>query len=490
MKNKRGKYDVVIIGSGIGGLIAACYLINHNLSVLVVEQHDKPGGCCTSFEMNGYRFDVGVHYLGSVKRGVLSKILKELNIAKELEVNQFDPVERVVTPDSEILIRADPMETINSFKRAFPQERNNLERFFRFILSENFLKEVYVKVLQLTYQEVLDNFFSDKRIKSVLDFIAMWNIGAPARIGSALSSIVLMREYILDPGYYPRGGIQSFPQKLCEYFIQKGGELLLSTKVEEIILVDNKVRGVKLANNNNVKSRVVLANADAHQVFGKLIKDKTFERGCLASMEVCPSMFAVFMGLSINLKDILNNTANIFYISEYDITDRFFDLEEIVRTKKLKYLVAAFSSSHDVEQESPHKSTVNFYIYADYKNKSFWTKNKELLTDLMVLNGERFIPNIDSFVEAKFCANPDTFQRFTLNRRGSYAGWSPQLYKTRKQKLRQRTSIGGLYCAGHWYTGEYVLSGGVPMVSYSGRRAANLILEDIGLSWNFGEISL
>ena len=49
------KYDVIIIGAGIGGLTCGCYLAKAGLKVLIIEQHNKPGGYCTSFERKGYR---------------------------------------------------------------------------------------------------------------------------------------------------------------------------------------------------------------------------------------------------------------------------------------------------------------------------------------------------------------------------------------------------------------------------------------------------
>src|SRR4030042_1912235 len=77
---KEDKYDVVIIGAGIGGLVCGCYLAKAGLKVLIVEQHYKPGGYCTSFKRKGYTFDVGVHYLGSCreKDGVIYNILQDL----------------------------------------------------------------------------------------------------------------------------------------------------------------------------------------------------------------------------------------------------------------------------------------------------------------------------------------------------------------------------------------------------------------------------
>src|SRR5512139_3394531 len=89
-------YDAAIIGAGISGLVCGCYLAKAGMKVLIVEQHSKPGGYCTSFKRKGFIFDAAAHSFGGVKYGLVGKILAELAVDKRLEIRRVDPTDIIV----------------------------------------------------------------------------------------------------------------------------------------------------------------------------------------------------------------------------------------------------------------------------------------------------------------------------------------------------------------------------------------------------------
>src|SRR3989338_3180573 len=93
MRNQsENKYDVVIIGAGISGLIAGNYLAQSGLKVFIAEQHYAVGGGCSYFKRNGYTFECGAHSLGSCRNpdGYLYKIFNELGIYDVLDIKRAE----------------------------------------------------------------------------------------------------------------------------------------------------------------------------------------------------------------------------------------------------------------------------------------------------------------------------------------------------------------------------------------------------------------
>ncbi len=477
------KYDVVIIGAGVGGLACGCYMAKEKLKILIVEQHYKPGGYCTSFERNGYRFDVGVHYLGGIKKRFLGKILEEIDLKEEIQFKQFDPTDKIIMPDNTTYIRKNPYNTIEEFKKSFPKEKKNIDKFFKFVMQKNFFN-IYKKAKKSTFQEILDEFFKDYRIKATLE-VLLCNFGISAKKASALVGLTLYRDYTLDGGYYPAyHGIQGFPDALADKFATYGGRLILGKKVEEILVKNGKIEGVELNNGKIIEAQYVVSNADATQTFKVLIK-KGFckENTSLKCMDVSPSLFAIYAGIDKNLQKFTDETCNMWHFDTYEVGKCISNLEKTITRQDLSYIMIDFPSAHAYDLRNSNKSTLQFFLLAPFKSEKFWDKYKNVLARKILKKIEKILPNLKKEIKIKAIATPQSFYKYTLNKNGACFGWLSNLGQTRASTFPQVTSIDKLFLVGHWCTigsGQ----GGVSKAIFSGRRVANLILKKLDKKYN------
>ncbi|MCK5889628.1 MAG: NAD(P)/FAD-dependent oxidoreductase, partial [Methylococcales bacterium] len=123
------QYDVIVVGSGIGGLTSAALLAKAGKSVLVLEAHDRPGGYAHGFKRKKYTFDAGVHLIsGCGKQGyrggqVIYKTLKAMGMLDEIEFIRINPFSHVIYPDLALGLPQSVDDFVECLAAQFPEER-------------------------------------------------------------------------------------------------------------------------------------------------------------------------------------------------------------------------------------------------------------------------------------------------------------------------------------------------------------------------------
>lgn len=465
-------YNTIIIGSGVAGLVCGCYLAKAGLKVLIIEQYSKPGGYCTSFERQGFKFDVGVHYIGSNKNeGDVERILEDLSL--NINFIRVDPTDKIILPEHNIYIRKDLRETIENFKINFKKEENNIKKFFNFIQYKDILS-IYNKTKNMNFSNLLDNFFSDYKLKATFS-VLLGNIGLSSKDASAFTSVIFYRQYILDGGYYPKGGVQSIPDALVSRFKSYGGELFFSSRIKKIITKNKKVDGVYLKGEKYFSDFIVLAG-DVTNIFQNLIDIECVEQRLIKRLTPSTPCFVLYLGLNKDLKKILKDHCSTWFFTTYDIDSCYSSpFKKNFETEETNYILCTFPSLHESLLAPKGKSTMGILICAPYKSKDFWRSYKEQVANSLINKAKLIIPNLQKYIEIKIIATPYTFYKFTSNREGSPYGWASTPNQIDSNIFPQKTSIEGLLVAGHWCT-HGAGQGGVSVSMYSGRRAASLIL--------------
>jgi phytoene dehydrogenase-like protein len=466
----QSRYDAIILGAGIGGLVCGAFLAKSGKKVLIIEQHNIPGGYCTSFKRKGYIFDAAVHHIGGCgKWSIVGRSLKELDI--NINFLRLDPMDSINFPSFSIDIPAEIDDYVSLLKQRFSSESKNLSSFFKeFVgLYRSTVKGERSKLLSkyqdVTYKEMLDSFFTDEQLKSILS--AQWGyIGSPPHEVSSIGMCQMLVNYLKDGAFYPLGSTQNFADAIAQKFIDYGGQIMLSSSVNKIYTRDALVNVVVTDKGKEFFADVFVSNIDPKQTFFELIETKEVDDSYLRkikAMKESGSFFLLYLGLDrdIDLKalkrgfyhtsdDISFSNNGWFYISVPTKTDKSLAPDE----KQIISVVVSLRESYDDIED--------------------WDTFKEKMKRYTLDYLEKLVPNIQNHINVVEAATPKTLHRYTLNSKGAAYGWAVTVDQTLSNRLQHATPFKNLFLAGHWTNP----GPGICAVVSSGWKVANLILNN------------
>lgn len=463
-------YDAVIIGAGISGLVCGNYLAKAGLKVLIAEQHHQPGGYCTSFVRRGITFDAAAHSFGGYREnGIMRKVFDDFDLNKSISVRRYDPTDVIVSPNHTICMWSDLEKTIADLQSSFPHETRNFEKFASFLLKPDPLS--FAAMRTGTFKDLLDRYFRDEKLKSILACPIFGNGALPPSRMSAFIGSKIFTEFLLDGGYYPEGGMQSLSNGLAENFRNLGGKLLLSRPVRKILVKNGGITGIVLKDKTIISAHSVIANCDARQTFLKLIGTKHIPVEFVSKlnrMHPSLSMFVLYLGLDRMFESPVPAGSNVWYLLHYDLEKSYRSATR--RTPR--------TIDECMVRISPDRKSLLAFTNTTFRNGSYWANRKEQFIDGFIARLSGIMPGISRNILYQEAATPSTLYRYTSNYRGAAYGWESTPDQFADPDFRRPSFIRNLYLTGHWSTQGLGISG----VAYLGYDAAAMLLKKKAIS--------
>lgn len=489
--------DVVVVGSGIGGLVTAAYLAAIGRKVVVVERHSVAGGNATAFHHRGYEFDVGVHYVGDCgPNGSLTRILAPLGIDIPWRPMDPDGFDTLLYPDMTFRIPKGVDRFRERLHEAFPSERDGVDRYLETIVAIDHglvgggdFAEV-MRHAGGTLGALFDELRLSARLRNVLAAENGTYAVPPSRVSLILHAVLVMH-YLKDGAYYPEGGGQVIADRLVETIERHGGEVLVRAPVERIVVEGGQVRGVRLRPPSvirrqgvpdEIRAPVVVSNADLKRTVSELVGEEHFPTQYVDSVRgytMTLPLFVVYLVIDRDLATEGYANSNLYVCPPDDDIDACYAVLESGRMPEPAAAYVTLTSLKDPTNPRlcrPGQTNLQVmslaprdYAFwgveqgpasgARYRRNKAYRARKQALRDQVLAVAERAVPGVRDAIVFEETATPITHERFTRSTGGTSYGIEATPGQFLMNRPAPSTPVKGLFLAGASTMGAHGIGG-------------------------------
>lgn len=505
------KIKVNIIGAGISGLTAGCYLQMNGFETQIYEKHSIPGGLCTSWQKEDYTIDGCAHWiLGSDKGSGFYHIWSELLDLKSIPFHHHDIRIHIEVKNNadkygnKIFKVYNDLYTLRNYLLDLaPEDTDVINQFIEDIrvlqkyelppvmkkmsLFPSILRGIkmsrYLKFLLILFkQRNVTNYDLAKKFRNPFlreSFELLFD-------GQEVRMLVFnFPQAVFDSksAGYPIGGSLSWANRLAEKYESLGGKIHYNTPVKKILTENDEVKGLLVRNDVVSNCNVVVSAADWYKtVFeyleGNYVNDKILKLKSGSEINVYYSILLISFGLKKSYKDYPH-----FY--RFPINEKLKSpcgtSWERLETHFYNYDPTLAPEGKTVLACSFYTTGGNYWIELRKNNRAKYREEKTKFANAVIDLLEVKFPGIRNDIEVIDFATPATVLRYTNNWQGSAQGWLPGKNIMARTPVKQTLpGLKNFFYASHW--GQP--GGGIPVAVYQGRDVAKLICRKFKRGFN------
>ncbi len=497
------RYDVIVIGSGMGSLTTAAILAKEGRSVLVLERHCAAGGFTHVFKRKGFEWDVGIHYIGEVqnKDSVVRRLFDYISDSGIEWADMGEVYDKIVIGEKSF----DFVKGVQNFKdklgEYFPGEKAAIDEYVSLVFASTktaqkfytdkalpplvskliggFMRKPFYKYSDRTTYDVLKSLTDNEELIKVLAG-QYGDYGVTPRKSSFAMHASVARHYF-GGGSFPVGGSSEIVKNIDPIIERSGGTILVRAEVRQVLIENNRATGVEMADGRIFTADKIVSGAGLITTYQKLLPAETVAKHRLSEQlqNVAPSVAhaCLYIGLKGTPDELhLPKTNCWIYPDDADHDEcvtRYMD--DIEQPFPMVYISYPSAKDPDFPNRHPGRSTVDiitlapFELFAEW-NGTRWMKRGDEYKELKESIAQRLLaelykqqPQLEGSIEHYELSTPLTTQHFVNYEKGEIYGLDATPSRFRQDFLKPRTPIKNFYL-----TGQDIVTCGVAAALFSG----------------------
>lgn len=460
------RFDVVIIGSGLGGLECGVILSKEGYNVCVLEQAAVFGGCLQSFSRKRRSIDTGIHYIGSMGEGQITRqYLKYFGIFDSLDVIQLDDDFDVISlgDRGEYRYNNGYESFMASLAELFPAEGQGLKRYCSKIkeIGSSINIDVHksglfssggIDNLGISAVEFIDSCINDPTLRSVLAGTNVLYGGT--RQSANLYHHAMINHSNIEGAYRFVGGTQRVADMLVKQIVDNGGTVLNRSKVVRIEVEATDVKSIVLESGDKIFANHFISDIHPTSTFAMVDATPQIKKAYKSRLNLLPNttgLFSVYLLMKPNSFPYFNK--NYYHYYSNDVWDTVLDNQNLTpRSIMLSTQLANQNTRYSdvVTLMSP----INNAVFDQWQGTTLGKRGSEYddlksqITENIITQAIKFTPQLNASIDTVYSASPLTYQHYTSTPQGSAYGILKDYRTTMATLLPARTKLNNLFLTG------------------------------------------
>lgn len=466
------KYDIVIIGSGLGGLVSANILAREGYSVCVLEKNNQYGGNLQVFVRDKSIFDTGVHYIGALEEGQnLYRYFKYLGIIDDLKLKKMDTQYDWITfgDDERIYKHCQGTENFKVYlNEIFPKEKKAIEDYFQKIEETCNSFPLYnlevgssyyddLALLSLNAKDYLDSITDNEDLKAVLVGSNLLYAGIGAKTPFYVHALSVS-SYIESAYRCITGGGQ-IANLLVKKLKKYGGEIYKYKEVRSLKTEGNIIHSAELKDGTAIKGERFISNIDPAYTL-KMLKGAKLRKAYLHRIEKIESVTSAFC-LYIVFKPQAFRYLNHNYY-HFKTKKRVWDTVNYDPENWPESYLVSFGVKKENEEWAENMTVISYMNFEEVKEwettfntvaekgerGTSYEAFKQRKIELMLQELEKKFPNIREKIQSIHTATPLSFRDYIGAKRGAIYGYVKDTNQPLRSFLMPKSKIKNLFFTG------------------------------------------